>query len=1156
MRKALKITGIAAGAIIALILLALGALPLLLNSRIVTNLVDKYAAEYIDGELEYSGLHISLYRAFPRVEITLEDVALTYPHERFALYDTVPAPSRLPDAGRGVSRDTLARFRTFSAAADAWKLLHGEISIHKLALSGFAAYAHDYGAAANWDILRLPVSEKESDGFDLPWIRLRELRIDGRPQLVYTAPQDGIYAAMRFRHFGLDGRAKLSSEQIRLHDVHIALDSLRVFGQIPGDTLSVRIDHLRIDEAKAQEFDLALAAEALVSTAAFGRLDVPVNLTGRAGFDWSPERLDLDLPRLDLRVAQLPLHAEGSASIFPEKIDLKASARITDCPLDSLLRSYLDRYLELSRDLRTNARLTVEVDAEGTYSETSLPALEFCVRIPQSHTYYRAMDIGADLVADIDATMSPSRRLDARIHEFRARIPGLDLQAGGTATDLLGRNPHYRLRVSADALARPLMRFVPASLGIEELDGNARIELEADVTQAELRTYRFQDADISGRLSSDSLHVVMPADSLDATLFSSRILLGSNEAGLRLNADFDSVYVNKGTLMQARIREMHNGAQIIKTQSQGRWVPRLFASSDNGSVFARFGSDRAGLRDASIWVAAEKRVRSTTQRRRSGLDTLQARNPDIPRADLAARRLQQRSRRLSQPGGDFSDSDISIALDSSWTRLLREWTPSGAIEAASGFLATPRLPLRTRLTALSAEFDDNEIDIDTFGIVSGSSSLRASGYLLGLRRAIFRRGLIEAQLNLESDRLNINELIAALQAGSPDPGDVAPAAEADESFVTDTLRDARIDRERIPLFVVPGNLKATLGIQADTVDFAELQVGPVLAVARMQDRTAQLLGTQVISEIGRIGLDAYYSTRSKQDISAGVDLRLQDMKAHDIIQLMPSVDSLMPAIKSFEGRLDCRLSATAQIDTGMNVIIPSVDGLMRITGRDLEVKDAGELRRITRLLLFRDKNIGHIADLHVDAVVHDSKIEVFPFELGVDRYRLALLGMQGFDKSMYYHISILSSPLPIRFGINVFGSLDNWKFSLGRARWREGLVPVYTRELDAVQVNIAEGIRDIFNTGVQRVRAYNTVRPELGVQQDDSQLTREEYGRIADLALAAELEEQDAALSRSVDDAIAAAAAETDKMMQEYEEETYDKKILRKMERMNKKQQP
>jgi len=1129
MKKALRIGGIVVAALLGLVLLVLAALPLVLNSRVVTKLVDRYAAEYIDGDLTYSRLRIELYRHLPLVGIALEDVAITYPHERFAAYDTVPAPSRLLDAGRGVSKDTLARFGRLYLSADAVRLIRDrEIEVREVALERLAAFAHDYGTAANWDIIRLPETQDTTrKAFDLPWIRLHRLRIDGHPQLVYTAQRDGIYARAGFDRIDLRGHAKLSSDGFRLRDVHLSADSLQVFGHVPGDTVSARMHFLRLDQTREQGFDLALAADALLNTAAYGQMDVPLRAQGQLGYDLQPGRTALDVPQLDLHLAHLPLHASGTAVLEAGRIDLDAAAQLTDCPIDSVQRSYLDRFIPISRDIRTNGRLSVDLRAKGSYSDSSVPHLTARVRLPSSDAYYRRMKLGGNLVLDLDAEMTPSKRLDARIRTLKARIPGLYARLDGTVRDVLGRNPRYTLQARADASLGPLMRFVPESLGIEQAEGDIHLDVKANVSQHELNLYQFQKADVTGTITGDSLlHVAIPRDSIDALLYRPNVLLGSNEAGIRLNADFDSLYFERGTALQARVRGMRNGAQVIKVPVDGQLVPRIYASTDNEQIFAKIGSSRMGLRDASIWASAEKRT-----------------GEDAPRRGPARRR------------NDFADSDITIALDSTYSRLLQEWAPEGSIVAGSGFFASPRLPLRTRLTALSAEFNDNEIDIDSIGVVSGTSDIKAAGYMQGIREALFRHGVLEAQLNAESKRLNINELIAALQAGSQDLGEVAVSEEQDESFVTDTLEDARIDREKMRLVVVPGNIKATVGVQADTVDYADLQVGPVLAVARVQDQTAQLLGTHVISDIGRIGMDAYYTTQSKEDIAAGINVRLADMKAHDIIQLLPSVDSLMPALKSFEGRLDCDLAATTQLDTNMNVIIPSLDGLLRITGKDLEVKDAGDLRRITRLLLFRNKNIGHIDDLSVDAVVHDSKLEVFPFELGVDRYKLALRGTQGFDRSMYYHISILRSPFLIRFGINLFGSLDNWKFQLGRARYREGRVPVYTQQLDSVQVNIAQGIRDIFEQGVRRVREFNEMQ-EVLLTEDDQPLTDEERLQLEAMALEAEIEDQDEALDAEINAALEAASADTARLLQEYTEQAYDKRILRQMEKMKKQQKP
>ena len=1159
MKKALRIGGIVGASLLGLVLLVLLLLPLVLNSRALTRLVDKFAAEYIDGDLEYSRIRVSLYRDFPRVGVTLEDVALTYPHERFAQFDTLPAPNPMLDAGRGIPKDTLARFGTLDASVNILRLLRGEIRVEKAVLNRFAAFAHNYGEAANWDILHFPQTEKKKEGFDLPRMFLRELRIDGDPTVVYTAQQDDTYATARFLQFLLEGEGKLSSESTRLENVRLAWDSLRIFGRIPQDTLDLRLDYLHIDEPGEQAFNLGLAAAARVRTEALGSLVLPLRADGRVSFTHQPQRFDLGVEQLDARLAQLPLHVEGQAAFLPGQIDLNALASIPDCPLDSLLRLYLDHYLQISRDIRTDARLSVAVSANGTYSQESVPHLIARVRIPQSHSSYRPLDLSADLVLDADAEMSPQKRLDARIRTFDARIPGARVNLDGKASDLLGGNALFDLHAKADASLGPLVRrFVPAKLGIREAGGNARLDLQASVTQQELRTFRFQDADIRGTLLSDSLYAVVPDDTIDARIWRTRMNIASNRSGLRLNLNLDSIYLDKGVQLQARVRDMRNGGQLTKVPVREQMATRLALSTENGQLFAKFGSSRAGADDARINLATTQRILPSDDARKRELDALQEKYPDVPRADLAARLTEQNLHRPPRPHDDFADSDLAIALNETFAQMMREWSSSGSVLVDSAFFASPQFPLRTRLTALSASFTDNSVDLDSLSVTSGSSDLRAAGYVTGLRAVTTsnpRGEQLEAQFNLESNRLNINELTAAIQAGHPDKSKVEPAEEKDESFVTDDLRDAPLPDEKMSLVVVPGNLRTTVGIQIDTIDYAEMQIGPVLAAARIQDRTAQILGTHVFTDVGHVALDGFYATRSPEDISAGVNINLRQVDIPGIIGMIRHADELPPVVTSMQGRLDCEVSATTQIDTNMNVVIPSLDGLVRISGKDLEVKDAGDLRRITRLLLFRNKNIGRIEDLTIDAVAHNSQLEIFPFELSVDRYRLALLGMQGLDRSMYYHASILRSPFLIRFGINIFGTLDHWRFSLSRARYRDGNLPVFTQQLDSVQVNIAQGIRDIFKSGARRVRDYNLSRERPVRQMDDELLSSEEYGQIDELLLLAELEEQNEELLAEVDDAIAQASLDTDRLVKQYTEQVYDKRILRKMEKMKKKQQ-
>ena len=97
---------------------------------------------------------------------------------------------------------------------------------------------------------------------------------------------------------------------------------------------------------------------------------------------------------------------------------------------------------------------------------------------------------------------------------------------------------------------------------------------------------------------------------------------------------------------------------------------------------------------------------------------------------------------------------------------------------------------------------------------------------------------------------------------------------------------------------------------------------------------------------------------------------------------------------------------------------------------------------------------------------------MFPFVLEIDRYTLALSGMQNLDMSFKYHISMIKSPMLFRFGVDLYGpDFDNMKFKVGKAKYKNVNVPAFSSEIDEVKINLAESIRRIFEKGVANAMA-------------------------------------------------------------------------------------
>lgn len=130
------------------------ALQVLLNSKVMTRVVNAVASEYIDGSIVFDKVTASMFRSFPYFNVTIDDFSITYPHDRFSSFDdSLSVNDFLMRQGRGTETDTLAHFDRFSAAIDYVSLIFGKYRIRLAELSSPRVFAHQYDSLnANWNV--------------------------------------------------------------------------------------------------------------------------------------------------------------------------------------------------------------------------------------------------------------------------------------------------------------------------------------------------------------------------------------------------------------------------------------------------------------------------------------------------------------------------------------------------------------------------------------------------------------------------------------------------------------------------------------------------------------------------------------------------------------------------------------------------------------------------------------------------------------------------------------------------------------------------------------------------------------------------------------------------------------------------------------------
>ena len=1127
-RTILKIAAWVAGIWLGLMVV----IQLVLSSSILTGLINKYGDQFIDGDINFGKAQVSLFRRFPKVTMTLEDFSITYPAERFDSLERAGVQGHMLYHGCGDLADTLASFKEFSASLRLLPLLKGDIHIPHVSLTKPRIFAHSYDEQhANWNIFKAGSDKTDTDSTStaMPDISLGHISLSEHPHIVYTDSKDTVFAMIDLARFRFDG--KLHTGRISKAKVGLHMDSLFVAGRLGRDTVAMGLDRLHIHEHR-NHMDFSADAKAFLATRAFGRMKVPVSMEGTVSFPKDTVTA-ISLENFNADIATIPIHAHADVRLHEGKTGINANVRIDGCNVQNILTEYLAGFIPEAKMVDTDATINLTADISGYYEHSTgaLPDISASLSIPDSGIEYEPFPhkvrLGLQAMAQTDA----SGKINVNIDRAMVNTTGMHLMASAGAQDLLSNDPMLEIYGTATASLDSLQTFLPDTLDLKA-SGALAARIKGNARLSHLNIYNFSRADLEGYLNLNDISIEMPSDTINVVIDSIGITIGPEEIASRrdpsktfrllaLNgyigkADIDygamvldgqdlklsaknsipegddttRVIRFAGTLSAEKLSlkdaggtsvnldQTSNSFHMLPKRGQPT-VPMLTFSSNNKRITLMTSANRAILTDSKIRASAAMNTMERKAKREAFMDSLARVYPTVPKDSLFRHMLRQRGPREVpewMQEEDFRKNDINIKLDEAMAKYFKEWDLNGSIDVRTGIVMTPYFPLRNIIRGFEFRFNNNEVSIDSMKIVAGESEIAAKGKLTGLRRALLGRGIMNLDVDITSGGMNANELLRAYNAGSVfNPEDMKDMESASNSeFFKMVTTDTTSVSEDIQLIVVPANLTAGINVNASDIIYSDLDISSLTAEMVMKERCVQVTNTVAKTNMGEMSFDAFYSTRTKKDLKAGFSLGLKDITAEKVIALMPSADTLMPLLKSFKGLLNCQMACTAQIDTNMNIITPSINGVMRIEGDDLSISDNELFRTLARKLLFKNKKEGKIDHMTVEGLIKDNVVEVFPFVLKVDRYTLAMSGLQNLDMSFKYHVSVLKSPFLIRLGIDLYGpDFDNFKFRIGKAKYKTTKIPVFTAVIDDARINLLSSIKGIFEKGVEAAISEN-----------------------------------------------------------------------------------
>ena len=199
----------------------------------------------------------------------------------------------------------------------------------------------------------------------------------------------------------------------------------------------------------------------------------------------------------------------------------------------------------------------------------------------------------------------------------------------------------------------------------------------------------------------------------------------------------------------------------------------------------------------------------------------------------------------------------------------------------------------------------------------------------------------------------------------------------------------------------------------------------------------QLSNTKMKTLAAELSTNLTYIYLTEKEADVHFELNLDKVEMSRLSEMLPVLDSLFPMTKSFEGLVDFRIKGIAKLDERMELKTPSIKGIAAIQASDIMVFDSETFRELAKTFMFKSKEKNPIESLNVEMIISDSKLELLPSFLAIDRYELAVGGIQKMDMSYDYHISVLKSPIPFKTGVDVTGNdFDDYNINLSKAKYK------------------------------------------------------------------------------------------------------------------------
>jgi F0F1-type ATP synthase membrane subunit b/b' len=315
---------------------------------------------------------------------------------------------------------------------------------------------------------------------------------------------------------------------------------------------------------------------------------------------------------------------------------------------------------------------------------------------------------------------------------------------------------------------------------------------------------------------------------------------------------------------------------------------------------------------------------------------------------------------------------------------------SGSLEIDKMNYKTTTLPYDVLLNVMKLNFTNQFVELTAFDAMLGKSDIKANGKIDNFLQYIFKDSLIAGTFNLNSNLLDITELMSS-------PSSTLSTSTPTVSAPSDTAAMAVVE--------VPGNLDFNLNANVVKVLYDNLVLENMVGNIQVKKRKVDMTNLKMNLLGGGLVMNGYYETTNPKKPTVSYNLKAENFDIQKTFTTFNTMQKIAPIAQYSKGMFTATLeNFTADLDTKMSPIMTSLHGNGVFKTAKVSVggfppfEKLGEALKIDKL-----KNLD-IENVVAEYEFADGRVMLRkPVVVKIDKITADITGSTGFDQTIDYN---------------------------------------------------------------------------------------------------------------------------------------------------------